>query len=206
MDPERFPAFTRRVPAGDNRERAVCDRCGFVDYVNPRIVVGVVCTWEDRYLLCRRAIEPRQGYWTLPAGFLEERESVEEGAAREAPEEAGADIELGPLLGIWSVPRISQVHMMFLARIARPGLGGRGEPGGPLLAWSGIPWADLAFPSVAAALRHYDEVRGRDGFERSWVRSARADAGGLVPERVREVTTGAAAATRSRRLWAGGVA
>ena len=73
--------------------------------------VGAVATWEDRLLLCKRAIEPRLGYWTVPAGFMEERESVEEGAAREALEEAGADLEIGPLLGVWSVPRISQVHV-----------------------------------------------------------------------------------------------
>ena len=98
-------SFSKRVPAGDNRERRVCDGCCFVDYVNPKIVVGAVATWEDRLLLCKRAIEPRLGYWTVPAGFMEERESVEEGAAREAFEEAGADLEIGPLLGVWSVPR-----------------------------------------------------------------------------------------------------
>ncbi len=160
------PSFSKQVPAGDNRERLVCDGCGFVDYVNPKIVVGAVCTWEDRILLCRRAIEPRRGFWTVPAGFMEERESVEEGAAREAMEEAGADIEIGPLLGVWSVPRISQVHMMFVARMRSP----RIEAGEESLEvrffeWSEIPWADLAFPSVAAALRRFEVVRGRDSFE-----------------------------------------
>src|SRR5262245_3734994 len=163
---ERSPSFSEKVPAGDNRPRQVCDGCGFVDYVNPRIVVGAVCTWEDKVLLCRRAIEPRRGFWTMPAGFLEERESVEEGAAREAMEEAGADIEVGPLLGVWSVPRISQVHMMFVARLRSPNVSaGEESLEARLLDWRDIPWDDLAFPSVVAALRRFDEVRGRDSFE-----------------------------------------
>jgi ADP-ribose pyrophosphatase YjhB (NUDIX family) len=160
------PSFSKKVPTGDNRERLVCDGCGFVDYVNPKIVVGAVCTWEDRVLLCRRAIEPRRGYWTMPAGFMEERESVDEGAAREAMEEAGADIEIGPLLGVWSVPRISQVHMMFVARMRSPHIeAGEESLEVRFFAWSEIPWADLAFPSVVAALRRFQEVRGRDSFE-----------------------------------------
>jgi len=166
MDEPRSPSFSKKVPTGDNRERLVCDGCGFVDYVNPRIVVGAVCLWEDRVLLCRRAIEPRHGYWTVPAGFMEERESVDEGAAREAMEEAGADIEIGPLLGVWSVPRISQVHMMFLARMRSPQIAaGEESLEVRFFGWSEIPWAELAFPSVAAALRRFDEVRGRDRFE-----------------------------------------
>ena len=166
MSEPRSPSFSKKVPSGDNRERLVCDGCGFVDYVNPRIVVGAVCLWEDRILLCRRAIEPRHGYWTVPAGFMEERESVDEGAAREAMEEAGADIEIGPLLGVWSVPRISQVHMMFLARMRSPQISaGEESLEVRFFGWSEIPWAELAFPSVAAALRRFDEVRGRDSFE-----------------------------------------
>ena len=93
MAEELKPSFSRRVPDGDSRERQVCDHCSWVDYVNPRIVVGAVCTWEDRILLCRRSIEPRRGFWTLPAGFLEEGETVEEGVAREAREEAHANNE-----------------------------------------------------------------------------------------------------------------
>ena len=137
-----------------------------MDYVNPRIVVGAVCLWEERVLLCRRAIEPRRGFWTVPAGFMEERESVEEGAAREAMEEAGADIEIGPLLGVWSVPRISQVHMMFVARMRSPQISaGEESLEARFFGWSEIPWADLAFPSVAAALHRFEAVRGRDSFE-----------------------------------------
>jgi ADP-ribose pyrophosphatase YjhB (NUDIX family) len=156
----REPAFSPRIPPGDNRERLVCDNCGFVDYVNPKIVVGAVCAWEERILLCRRAIEPRKGYWTVPAGFLEEKETVEEGAAREALEEARADIEVGGLLGVYSVPRISQVQMVFRARLRSPDVGaGEESLEVQLVAWDEIPWRELAFPSVVAALRRFHAVR-----------------------------------------------
>jgi ADP-ribose pyrophosphatase YjhB (NUDIX family) len=164
-DPLRPPSFSSRVPVGDNRERLVCDGCGFVSYVNPKIVVGAVCLWEDKFLLCKRAIEPRKGYWTVPAGFMEERESVEEGAIREALEEAGADIEIGPLLGVYSVPRISQVHLMFVARMRSSRIE-KGEESEEVrfFSWSEIPWDELAFPSVVAALRHFGEVRALEVF------------------------------------------
>jgi len=143
----------------------VCDHCGFIDYVNPRIVVGVVCTFEDQYLLCKRAIEPRKGYWTFPAGFLEQGESPEAGAAREAAEEAGADVRVEALLGIYSIPRIGQVQMMFQGALrSREVAAGEESLEVRFVPWSGIPWDDLAFLSVSAALRHHDEVRGRAEF------------------------------------------
>jgi ADP-ribose pyrophosphatase YjhB (NUDIX family) len=155
------PAFSIKVPEGDNRQRLVCDRCGFVDYVNPRIVVGAVCAWKDGILLCRRAIEPRKGFWTIPAGFLEEKETLEQGAMREALEEARADIEIGPLLGAYSVPRISQVQMVFRARLRSPDVGpGEESLEVRLLAWEEIPWGELSFPSVRSALRRFHAVRG----------------------------------------------
>jgi len=164
-DRPRPPSFSRRVPPGDNRERRVCDGCGFVDYVNPKLVVGAVATWDGRVLLCKRAIEPRLGYWTVPAGFMEERESVEEAAAREALEEAGADLEIGPLLGVWSVPRISQVHVMFVARLRSAHIeAGVESQEVRLVAWEDIPWTELAFPSVTGALRHFEKVRGQGVF------------------------------------------
>jgi len=154
-----------RVPAGDNRPRLVCDECGFVQYVNPKVVVGAVCTWEDRILLCRRAIEPRRGHWTLPAGFLEEKESVEDGVAREAWEEARAELELDGLLGLYSVPRISQVQIFFRARLRSPEVApGEESLEVRLFAWEEIPWDDLAFPSVRWALSHYRETRGQTTF------------------------------------------
>ena len=164
-DPLRAPSFSRRTPHGDNRERSVCDGCGFVDYVNPKVVVGAVCVWQDQLLLCRRAIEPRKGFWTMPAGFMEERESVEEGASREALEEAGATIDVGPLLGVWSVPRISQVHVMFLARLRSADVqAGEESQEVRFFAADEIPWDELAFPSVTAALRYYLDVRGEAAF------------------------------------------
>ena len=162
---ERSPSFSTRVPAGDNRPRLVCDECGFVQYVNPKVVVGAVCTWEDRILLCRRAIEPRRGHWTLPAGFLEEKESVEDGVAREAWEEARAELDLDGLLGLYSVPRISQVQIFFRARLRSPEVAaGEESLEVRLFAWEEIPWDDLAFPSVRWALSHYRETRGQPTF------------------------------------------
>jgi ADP-ribose pyrophosphatase YjhB (NUDIX family) len=170
------PSFSLKVPAGDNRSRRVCDACGFVDYVNPRIVVGAVCAWEDRVLLCRRAIEPRHGFWTVPAGFLEEGESVEAGARREAWEEARADIAIDALLGVYSVPRISQVHMMFRASLLTPAVeAGEESLEVRLYEWGEIPWDDLAFPSVHWALQHFQEVRGQAVF------AARSNPPGTVP-------------------------
>jgi len=112
--------FNLAVPEGDDHERHVCDSCGWIHYVNPKIVVGAVCTWKDKLLLCRRAIEPRRGYWTIPAGYMEENETTQEGAAREAREEACASIEVGALLGVYNIPRISQVHMIYRAALTSP--------------------------------------------------------------------------------------
>jgi ADP-ribose pyrophosphatase YjhB (NUDIX family) len=155
---ERFvqSQFSLRTPEGEDRDRRVCDTCGFIDYVNPKIVVGSVVEFEGRFLLCRRAIHPRKGYWTLPAGFLEENESVELGAAREAWEEACAKIEILGLLSVYSIPRISQVQLMFRATMTEPAF-----EAGPeslevaLFSWDEIPWNELAFPSVVWALNDY---------------------------------------------------
>jgi len=159
------PKFERAIPPGDNVERSICAACGFIDYQNPKIVVGSVAFWEGQILLCRRAIDPRKGYWTLPAGYLELGETAEEGARREAREEACARLEIDRLLAIYSVPRISQVQLMFRAHLVSPEIaaGPESEAVG-LFLWDDIPWGDLAFPTVDWALRHFQEVRGRDGF------------------------------------------
>jgi ADP-ribose pyrophosphatase YjhB (NUDIX family) len=147
------------VPDGDNRERRVCPDCGFIDYQNPKIVVGSVVRDGDRILLCRRAIEPRHGFWTLPAGYLELNESTAEGAMREAFEEAQARIAIDGLLAIYDIPRISQVQLIYRARLADPAIGA-----GPeslevrMFLWDEIPWHDLAFPSVKWALDHFHEI------------------------------------------------
>ncbi|MFC2951372.1 NUDIX domain-containing protein [Marinicaulis aureus] len=163
--PQHEPEFIRKVPDGDSMERDVCATCGFVDYKNPKIVVGSVVTWGEKILLCKRAIEPRIGYWTLPAGYLELHETAEDGAAREAREEACADIEIERLLAVYSIPRISQVQLMFRAKLKHPDIatGPESEAVG-LYDWADIPWADLAFPSVGWALRHYFETKDRSDF------------------------------------------
>ena len=152
--------FERLRPDGDTHERDVCARCGFVAYENPKIVVGTVVTHEDRFLLCRRAIEPRKGFWTIPAGYLELHETPEDGARREAREEACAELALGGLLAVYSVTHLSQVQLIFHGDL----VGGTHRPGiesleTALFDWQDIPWNDLAFPTVHWMLRHESERR-----------------------------------------------
>lgn len=146
--------FIRTVPDGDTRERDTCARCGYVAYENPKVVVGSVVASAGRVLLCRRAIEPRRGAWTLPAGYLELGETAAEGAAREAEEEAGARILIDGVLAVYDISRIGQVQVIFRARFDGPE---RFEAGIEsldvrLFAWDEIPWGELAFPSVHWAL------------------------------------------------------
>ena len=155
----------RTVPPGDDRLRLTCPDCGYIAYDNPKIVVGSVCSWEHRILLCRRAIEPRRGYWTLPAGYLELNESTADGARREAWEEAQAEIQIDALLAIYNIPRISQVQLIYRATLAAPEF----APGPEslevsLFAWDEIPWNELAFPSVHWALSEYHARRGMEQF------------------------------------------
>jgi ADP-ribose pyrophosphatase YjhB (NUDIX family) len=149
-----MPDFVRRIPEGDNRERLICADCGHIAYDNPKVVVGSVVVSGDAVLMCRRAIEPRRGFWTLPAGYLEHGETLEEGAAREAREEAQADIVLDGILGVFSISRIGQVQVIFRARFA----GAPRFAAGPeslevaLFAPPRIPRDEIAFPSVVWAL------------------------------------------------------
>jgi ADP-ribose pyrophosphatase YjhB (NUDIX family) len=149
-------AVDYRVPADDNRERAVCPACGTVHYENPLNVVGTVPVWGDRVLLCKRAIEPRHGLWTLPAGFLELGETTEQGALRETDEEAGARIELGPLFTVLNVARVGQVHFFYRATMTAPDL----DPGSEtlearLFAEDEVPWDQIAFRTVRETLAHF---------------------------------------------------
>ena len=155
-----------RVPDGDQLPRAVCPECGFVQYENPRVVVGCVPDWQGRILLCRRAIEPRRGYWTAPAGFLEIGESLHAAAARETAEEALAEVEIGSLLSVVNVLHTAQVHVMFRGtlRDGRHGAGAESLETG-LYAEDEIPWNDIAFASVRFALERYFEDR-RERHER----------------------------------------
>jgi ADP-ribose pyrophosphatase YjhB (NUDIX family) len=154
--------FVRQIPDGDNRERLMCRDCGHIAYENPKIVVGAVVSHEGRVLLCRRAIEPRLGYWTLPAGYMELGETIEEGACREAREEAEADIALDGILGVYSISRIGQVQIMFRARFADPQAphfaAGEETIETGLFAWDDIPWDDIAFPTVRWALDAWREA------------------------------------------------
>jgi ADP-ribose pyrophosphatase YjhB (NUDIX family) len=153
------------IPEGDNRERMMCPDCGFINYENPKIVVGSVCLHGERFLLCRRAINPRRGYWTLPAGFLELNESTQAGAQREALEEAQAQIIIDGLLAIYDIPRISQVQIIYRARLATPEFSAGPESlEVKLFAWDEIPWDELAFPSVRWALDHYRESMASGDF------------------------------------------
>jgi ADP-ribose pyrophosphatase YjhB (NUDIX family) len=148
--------FLRRIPEGDTRERRICAACGYIAYENPLVVVGSVVTSGEAVLMCRRAIEPRRGYWTLPAGYLELGETPEEGAAREALEEAQATIAIEGLLALFSIARIGQVQIMYRARFAEPERP-HFAPGPEslevgLYVWDAIPWDTIAFPSVKWAL------------------------------------------------------
>ncbi len=142
-----------RIPPDDERPRHVCDTCGTIHYSNPKIVVGCVPEWEGRILLCRRAIEPRAGLWTLPAGFMENGESSEEGAARETLEEACATVDIDALFAYLSIPRINQVYVIFRGRI-EDGIfsPGRESLETRLFSLEEIPWQELAFPAITRTL------------------------------------------------------
>jgi ADP-ribose pyrophosphatase YjhB (NUDIX family) len=157
-----------KVPEGDHLPRAVCTACATIHYENPRIIAGCVIEVAGKILMCKRAIEPRHGFWTIPAGFMENGESVQQAAAREAMEEALAHVQIGSLLAIVSVLRAHQVHMMFRARLdpGHPQFGiGPESLESQLYAESEIPWPEVAFLSVEFALRRYLEDR-RNGVER----------------------------------------
>lgn len=159
------PFLTRQTPDGEDRERSVCGLCGHIFYENPKIIVGAVCCHEGRYLLARRAIAPRIGFWTVPAGYMELGETTEQGAAREVWEEAQAKVRLDALLAIYSLPQISQVHMIYRGVMASPDCapGPESEEVG-LFRWNEIPWGELAYPNVAWSLHHHRDTMGLKDF------------------------------------------
>ena len=149
-----------RTPPGDHLPRYVCDACGTIHYQNPLLVVGCVPEYEGRILLCRRAIEPRRGFWTVPAGFMENGETLQQAAARETREEALAEVEVGSLLTVVHVLHARQVHVFFRARLRVPQFGAGTESlEVELVRPEEIPWADIAFPSTDYTLRRYLEDR-----------------------------------------------
>ena len=153
------------VPEGDNRKRAVCSQCHTIHYQNPRIIAGTLPVFENKILLCKRAIEPRLGYWTLPAGFMEEGESLEEGALRETFEEAGIHLTCGQLLTSISVPFIAQVHIFFHSTMTSPDHAQKTSESlaVKLFEFDQIPWDEIAFPTVKKTLKHFlhDQEKGQ---------------------------------------------
>ena len=151
-----------RIPAGDSHLRHVCPQCGTIHDQNPTLVVGALAEWEDRILLCRRAIEPRHGYWTLPAGFMENEETTAEAAARETAEEACARIAVGELYTLIDVPHISQVHLIYRARLLDLDFrAGEESLEVALFREEDIPWDRIAFRSIGLTLRHFFDDRRR---------------------------------------------
>jgi len=145
-----------RIPEGDNLKRYVCTNCGIIHYQNPRIIAGCIPVYQNKVLLCRRAIEPRYGLWTLPAGFMENNETTEEAAARETLEEAQAHVHIQSLFGLYSIPHINQVYLMYRGELREPEYAPGIESLETLLfSEDEIPWDELAFPVVAETLKNY---------------------------------------------------
>ncbi len=166
------------IPEGDSLPRYVCTTCHVIHYQNPKMVVGCIPEWEDKILLCRRAIEPRKGWWTLPAGFMENNETLHQAAARETLEEANARVEIGDLYTVYSLPHISQVYFLFRASLLdldfSPGIESLEVK---LLSEQDIPWDDIAFRVIHDPLRRYFEERnaGKLGFHMGVIDRPRSD-------------------------------
>jgi ADP-ribose pyrophosphatase YjhB (NUDIX family) len=153
-------AVNLHIPEGDDRHRHVCGDCETIHYQNPNIIAGCLATYQGKVLLCKRAIEPRHGFWTLPAGFMENNESVEEGAMRETWEEAQAKVELQGLYTLFSLPEINQVYMIYRGKMTKPEFGAGIESlEVELFSEAEIPWDQLAFPVMKKTLRHFFEDR-----------------------------------------------
>jgi ADP-ribose pyrophosphatase YjhB (NUDIX family) len=153
------------VPSGDNRPRHICDACGTVHYQNPKVVAGCIASWEDRILLCRRAIEPRHGLWTVPAGFMENGETTYQAALRETLEEANARVAVDDLFVTVNLPHINQIYMLFRGRLLDTAF----SPGEEslevgLITEHEVPWGQMAFPTVSEALKLYFADRTRGAF------------------------------------------
>ena len=158
--------LSRKIPADDDRLRYVCDACDFIHYQNPKIVTGCIPVWEDKILLCKRAIEPRHGYWTLPAGFMELGETTSEAALRETLEEANARVELQGLYALMNLPHVNQVYMMFRAKLLDLDF----SPGAEsleveLYKEEDIPWNELAFATIRHTLQFYFQDRQHDNYQ-----------------------------------------
>jgi ADP-ribose pyrophosphatase YjhB (NUDIX family) len=172
--------ITLKIPTDDSRERHVCESCGVVHYFNPRNVVGSIPVYGEKILLCRRAIEPRHGYWTLPAGFMELGESTSAGAVRETLEEAGAIVQIGPLYSLLNVLHAEQVHFFYLASMSSADFhAGEESLEVALFHEQDIPWNDIAFPTVKQTLEWFFADRAAGLFDESKEFSVRS--GDILP-------------------------
>jgi ADP-ribose pyrophosphatase YjhB (NUDIX family) len=154
-----------RTPDNDSRQRHICLSCSTIHYQNPNIIAGCLATYGDKVLLCRRGIEPQKGYWTLPAGFLENGETTEQGAARESWEEARAKVEINQLYGVFNVPHISQVYMIYRSHLIDPTVtAGEESLDAQLFSEEEIPWDQLAFSVVETMLRKFFNDRKQDHY------------------------------------------
>lgn len=159
-EPPVPPNFIRQIPVDDDRSRRVCGDCGFIDYQNPKVIVGTLATFEDRILLCQRALPPAKGLWTHPGGNLERGETAEQGALRETLEETGAQVIITDLLGVFSAPHRAVVEIVYRARLLSPEIGPTRESTAvKLFRWEDIPWEEIAFPATSWALSHSREPR-----------------------------------------------
>lgn len=167
---------TLKVPAGDTLPRHVCIACNTIHYQNPRMVVGCIVEWRDKILLCRRAIEPRYGMWTVPAGYMENGETTVQGAVRETLEEANARVDIGPLYALYNIPHINQVYILFRAQLTNPDVEAGAETlEARLFAEHEIPWDQLAFATVRNTLTHYfaDRRKGEYPFHMGTIEAVR---------------------------------
>lgn len=154
------------IPAGDNRPRHICESCGTVHYQNPKIVAGCIPEWQDEILLCKRAIQPRLGYWTLPAGFMENGETTEEAAIRETLEETGAQANILQLYTLYSIPHISQVYMIYRAQLLDKNFSPTPESEQvELFSQQNIPWEQIAFPVIELTLKQYYQDQRNGNFQ-----------------------------------------
>lgn len=154
-----------KIPEGDNLPRFVCDRCGVIHYQNPKIVTGCIPEWENKILLCKRAIQPRRGLWTLPAGFMENQETTAEAAVRETLEETNATVEAVGLYALFNIPHISQVYIIFRAKMLNDVYGPSDESlEVELFEESQIPWDNIAFPVIKETLARYFHDKSQGTF------------------------------------------
>lgn len=154
------------IPSGDNLPRHVCPQCETIHYSNPKMVVGTIPEWEDKILLCRRAIQPKYGLWTLPAGFMENGETTGQGAARETWEEAQAKVKIGALYTLYNLPHINQVYLMFRAQLLDLNFGpGTESLEVALFDEADIPWEQIAFRTVEETLKAYFRDRRTGAFQ-----------------------------------------